>query len=93
MGKAVLVNGNDNVVTAVSNFKDGESATYMVGSERRQIKVREAIRYGHKISIAKIAKGGNITKYGEPIGRAKADIEPGQWVHIHNTEESYEPAR
>ncbi len=93
MGKAVLVNAKDNVVTAISDLKTEEDAVYIVGSETRQIKTTKAIPYGHKIAITKIAKGSDIIKYGEVIGRAGSDIEPGQWVHTHNTDEIYAPYR
>ena len=93
MGKAVLVNDKDNVVTAVSDLQKGEDAVYKVGSETRHIKTSEAIPFGHKITLAKIAKGSDIIKYGETIGRASKDIKPGQWVHIHNTDETYAPSR
>jgi len=93
MGKAVLVNQKDNVVTAVSDAEKGEDIIYRVGSETRQIKAIEAIPYGHKVALAKIAKGSDIIKYGEIIGRAKSDIELGAWVHTHNTDETYTPSR
>ena len=93
MGKAVLVNNKDNVVTAVSDLKKGEDAVYKVGSGTKQIKAGEDIPYGHKVSLTKIAKGSDIIKYGEKIGRASKDIEPGQWVHTHNTGETYTPSR
>lgn len=28
-----------------------------------------------------------MIKYGIPIGRASADITPGEWVHVHNLED------
>ena len=93
MGKAVLVSGKDNVGTAVSELKKGEDAIYRVGSETRQISAGEAIPYGHKIALAKIAKGSAIIKYGEMIGRAKSDIKPGEWIHTHNTDETYTPSK
>ena len=93
MGKAILVNDKDNVVTAVSDFKKGREVTYKVGSEARQIKTNEAIPYGHKIALTRIAKGSAIIKYGEMVGQAKSDIEPGEWVHTHNTDETYVPSR
>jgi hypothetical protein len=31
-----------------------------------------------------IAEGDLVTKHGRPIGRATADIEAGDHVHIHN---------
>ena len=93
MGKAILVNDKDNVVTAVLDFKKGGEVTCRVGSETRQIKTNEAIPYGHKIALTRIAKGSAIIKYGEMIGRAKSDIQPGEWVHTHNTDETYAPSR
>ena len=93
MGKAVLVNEKDNVVTAVSDLKRGEDAVYRVGSATRQIKANEDIPYGHKVALTKIAKGSDIIKYGETIGRARSNIDPGQWVHTHNTDETYVPSR
>ena len=93
MGRAVLVNDKDNVVTAISDLKKGEESTYKSGSERNQIKASEAIPYGHKIALTRIAKGSDIIKYGETIGRAKSNILSGQWVHTHNTDETYTPSK
>jgi altronate dehydratase len=93
MGNAILVKEKDNVVTCVSDLKKGEEATYRVGSKTKQVIVNEDVPFGHKIAITKIAKEGDIIKYGEVIGRAKTDIEVGKWVHTHNTEETYVPTR
>ena len=93
MAKAVLVNLKDNVVTAVTDVRDSEEVTYEAGSELRQIKTQEVVPFGNKIAISRIAKGGDIIKYGETIGRAATDINAGQWVHSHNTQETYVPSR
>ena len=93
MGKAVLVNEKDNVVTTVSDLKKGDDVVFRAGSGTKQVKATEDIPYGHKVALAKIAKGGDIIKYGEAIGRAKSDIAPGRWVHTHNTDETYQPSR
>lgn len=42
------------------------------------------IPVGHKRAIKFIPKGEQIIKYGHPIGRAKCDIQQGEWVHSHN---------
>lgn len=39
---------------------------------------------GHKIARHAIAAGATVRKYGQSIGRASADIAPGDWVHTHN---------
>lgn len=41
---------------------------------------------GHKYALADIAQGEYVIKYGEIIGRAKANIKKGEWVHTHNVE-------
>ncbi len=46
----------------------------------------EAIPYGHKMALENIKKGDYVIKYGYPIGRAKCDIQAGEWVHSHNLE-------
>lgn len=88
--KAVfLIDPRDNVVTAVSNIEAG--ATITIEELSKRIKVKQAIPIGHKIAIKKIRKGEPIIKYGAPIGRAKTDIDEGEWVHTHNVEEVYNP--
>lgn len=39
---------------------------------------------GHKYALKDIACGDYVVKYGEIIGRAKQDIQKGEWVHTHN---------
>ena len=42
------------------------------------------VPYGHKIAVRDIQMGEPILKYGERIGAASADIQKGEYVHIHN---------
>ena len=44
----------------------------------------EELPFAHKVAIKAIPKGGQIGKYGEPVGIATADIAPGEHVHVHN---------
>jgi altronate hydrolase len=44
----------------------------------------QRIPAGHKVAIRAIPAGGEIRRYGQIIGFAKATIEPGQHVHEHN---------
>lgn len=39
---------------------------------------------GHKYAVRRICAGADVVKYGMPIGRAAADIAPGEKVHVHN---------
>lgn len=85
---ALKVNDKDNVATIFANgIKDG-----MVVEVRDKKGNREAVTvicdvpYGHKIAVTDIRKGEEITKYGEEIGMASADIKKGEYVHVHNLE-------
>jgi altronate hydrolase len=46
--------------------------------------VRVDLKNGHKYALTDIRCGENVIKYGNPIGRATADIRCGEWVHTHN---------
>ncbi|MCR6107756.1 altronate dehydratase [Salipaludibacillus agaradhaerens] len=80
------VHKSDNVIVALREFKEGETIDLSTGP----LKVTETIRTGHKIAVTKIEKNHNVTKYGYPIGSAKEDILPGEWVHTHNVKTNLE---
>lgn len=42
------------------------------------------IPIGHKLAIKAIKSGDTIFKYGIDIGKAIADIAPGEHLHVHN---------
>lgn len=46
--------------------------------------VRSDIPRGHKFALSIVSAGAPVTKYGAPIGRALARIQPGDHVHSHN---------
>jgi len=50
------------------------------------VELKEAIAFGHKFAVVPIRKGEDILKYGEVIGAASRDIQPGEHVHVHNLE-------
>jgi altronate hydrolase len=50
------------------------------------IHVTERVEIGHKVAVLPIPRGAAVRKYGQTIGFATADIQPGQWVHTHNVE-------
>lgn len=45
---------------------------------------RDGIPAGHKIALKDIPKGGDVIKYGFPIGHAICRIRKGEHVHSHN---------
>ena len=80
--KAIVLHPEDNVATALADIDAGEVVT---ASEHR-VTAGESIPFGHKIALRRIALGGQVTKYGESIGLAAADIDQGAMVHVHNLE-------
>jgi altronate hydrolase len=70
----------DSVAVALADILAG--ATVSVAGE--EILVRQAVAAGHKVALRHHSRGEAVIKYGEAIGRATADIEPGAHVHSHN---------
>lgn len=81
MPDALQLHPSDNVCIAVRNLEAGDKVT--VGG--RTIRLTGAVRMGHKIALAPITPGAPILRYGQTIGFASQAVEPGQWVHVHNT--------
>ena len=81
---ALRIQPRDNVATCVLAQKAGETAAYEAGGNTITVRLLDDIPFGHKLAIRPIAAGGEIIKYGYPIGRAVRDIQPGEHVHIHN---------
>jgi altronate dehydratase small subunit len=79
--KVILSDPKDNVATAKSPISPGTRLTF---SKNTKIIAKEEIPFAHKVSLRRIPKGGPVIKYGERIGRAVREIEPGELVHIHN---------
>lgn len=77
MLKYIVIHPADNVAVALQPLEEGESIT--CGSTA--VKVREQVPAGHKVSLAHIAAGQDVIKYGSPIGHATETIEPGRWVN------------
>lgn len=82
--QAIVIDPRDSVAVAVVELEAGESCTVRVGEGSQRVQVREKIPFGHKFALRRIPAGENVLKYGEVIGEATADIEPGAWVHVHN---------
>lgn len=80
MSKLIHLHQRDNVAIAVVDIAAGEELA--IGSG--QLVAAEAIDAMHKIAVTHIRQGDAITKYGQFIGYAAADIEPGHHVHTHN---------
>ena len=82
--KAILLHVHDNVATVLIDLKKGESVNASLDHVSIDVELIEDIQILHKYALKVISKGEEVLKYGLPIGKALADIRPGEWVHIHN---------
>ena len=80
MKAALVISDRDNVATALEALEPGRRLDFGA----RSIVVAERIPSGHKVALEHIAAGTPVVKYGNPIGTATAQIEPGKHVHVHN---------
>jgi altronate dehydratase small subunit len=79
---ALKLNQIDNVAIALRNLQPGEQL--FIQENEEVIKVSGKISYGHKVATAYIPSDSKVFKYGECIGMATEDIEPGNHVHVFN---------
>jgi len=83
---SLVMNEKDDVATVLRDMPIGERMRYRIGENAETILLLNPIAFGHKVAITSIKKGGDVYKYGDVIGRATQDIEPGEHVHVHNIE-------
>jgi (2R)-sulfolactate sulfo-lyase subunit alpha len=73
-------------VVVVEDLKAGTDMLGVVTSDDSDFRLRAAhdVPIGHKVALQPIKSGDTVIKYGQDIGRAVADIAPGEHVHTHN---------
>ena len=77
----------DNVATVFGEVAIGTPVKIRDKKGNEQVITSKGnIPYGHKIALCNIEQGMQITKYGEEIGQATANIKAGEYVHVHNLE-------
>ena len=76
----IRLHASDNVAVARMDLAVGS----VIAEEK--ITCLDPIAYGHKVATAGIEKGEAVKKYGQIIGFASRDIQPGRHVHTHNLE-------
>ena len=86
--RALCLNRKDNVATALESILPGDTINVEVkgASSADTVDSLESIPFGFKVALSDISKGDIVMKYGEPMGRASADIKKGAQVHVHNVE-------
>lgn len=86
-GRLILLDDRDNVLVLRARVAKG--AALAIGGVG--IIAERDLPIGHKVARRAIAAGEDIVKYGAPIGRAVASIDPGAHVHVHNVVSNYTP--
>ena len=76
---AILLHPKDTVAIARVGLAAGQNLAIAGG-----ITVNTAIAAGHKVAVLAVAKGHPLYRYGNVIGFATQDINPGDHVHTHN---------
>src|SRR5213080_4504272 len=77
---AIHLRPADNVAVAARTLPPGLEVQFDGGV----LTVRDRVGLGHKVAVRPIAAGEPVTKYGQTIGFAAADILAGAHVHVHN---------
>jgi len=77
---AIHLHPTDNVAVARVPLQAGQALRV----EGKGLEVRDFVAAGHKVALAPIRAGEAVRRYGQVIGRAKADIATGQHIHTHN---------
>lgn len=85
---ALLLHPEDNVVVCRRDVRAGERLVI----EGDVLVVRSNIALGHKIARRLIYRGAPVVKYGMSIGSSTSEIQPGDWVHLHNIMSDYIPS-
>lgn len=78
----VRLHPEDNVVIAKTSVAKGTAIR--LDADSAEVVVQDAIDLGHKMAVAPIRAGQPVRKFGQLIGYAAEDVEPGEWVHSHN---------
>lgn len=78
--RAILIHPEDDVAVVVDACQAGDEVRFDGGS----VTARADVPFGFKVARHAVAVGQPVRKYGEVIGLASAEIEPGDVVHTHN---------
>jgi altronate hydrolase len=76
----IVLNADDNVAIA----RVGLPAEHQLEAGGASVITKSAIPAGHKVAIRRIPAGSPVHRYGNVIGFATKDINPGEHVHVHN---------
>ena len=78
---AVRLTAGDHVAIAKQSLLPGTILKMNDGSDLR---IAGMVPVGHKFALTSVASGDPVVRYGQQIGFATQDINPGQHVHTQN---------
>ncbi|MGE4484247.1 MAG: UxaA family hydrolase [Oscillospiraceae bacterium] len=84
MVNSVHIEDTDSCVIVTADIKKGEKVTFSCFGKIKSVIAKSDVPAYHKVAVVKVKAGDFVYKYGEKIGRAETDIEPGDYVHTHN---------
>jgi 5,10-methylene-tetrahydrofolate dehydrogenase/methenyl tetrahydrofolate cyclohydrolase len=84
----LLLHPEDNVVVCRRDVRTGDRLVV----DGDVVVARSNVALGHKIARRVIQRGALVVKYGMSIGSSTAEIQPGDWVHLHNMKSDYIPS-
>ena len=84
--RAIVINENDNVATALEPLPKGSRILVEAGSRLLEITLVSDVPMGHKFALTDLGAGQRVVKYSQPIGRTTAAVARGEHVHVHNLE-------
>ena len=76
------LHATDNIAIAKRGVEEG--TPFELDAGEPAIVTRDLIPLGHKVAVRQILQNEPVRKFGQLIGYATCDIQPGQWVHSHN---------
>lgn len=85
--KLLRLHPQDNIVVATAPIE----AHSVLKLDRVKIEIVSNVPMAGKVATRPIAEGEKIIKFGQSIGHATRNIEPGEWVHTHNLASDYLP--
>jgi arabinonate dehydratase len=78
----VRLHPDDNLLIARIGVATGVEV--VPGNGDAEVVTRDRIDLGHKMAVRTIPAGAPVRKFGQLIGYATEDIQPGEWIHSHN---------
>ncbi len=81
---AITIHKRDNVATAIRDLSLNSKANIEFQGKIITVRTNQVIPFGHKFALQIIPQGERVIKYGEAIGVATKNIQPGEHVHTHN---------